>query len=65
MSNKARREAIGLKMSDSYIRNLKMAEHLSHWREKKRPELTSLVAAVRPIRRQRSSRNICRVTSVQ
>ena len=47
MTYKARRKATGLKMSDSYIRDLALAEGLKHWRAKKRPELTPDVAAER------------------
>ncbi len=47
MSYKKRREAIGLKMSDSYIRDLVIAKGLKHWRAKKRPELTPVVATER------------------
>jgi hypothetical protein len=39
-----RRTATGLKMSDSYIRDLALKEGLTHWRAKKRPELTQEVA---------------------
>jgi hypothetical protein len=34
-------------MSDSYIRDLAIAEGLKHWRVKKRLELTPVVAAKR------------------
>jgi transposase len=34
----------GLKISDSYIRDLALKEGLTHWRAKKRPELTQEVA---------------------
>ena len=47
MTYKQRREATGLKMSDSYIRDLTIAEGLKYWRAKKRPELTPVVAAER------------------
>ena len=47
MSYEKRREATGLKMSDSYIRDLAIAKGLKHWRAKKRPELTPEVAAER------------------
>jgi hypothetical protein len=47
MSYEKRREATGLKMSDSYIRDLAIAEGLKHWRAKKRPELTPVIAAER------------------
>ncbi|RDL41719.1 uncharacterized protein BP5553_01698 [Venustampulla echinocandica] len=42
-----RREDTGLKMSNTYIKNLARANSLFHWRAKKRPELTSKVAAIR------------------
>ena len=47
MTYKQRREATGLKMSDSYIRDLVIAEGLKYWRAKKRPELTPVVATER------------------
>jgi hypothetical protein len=47
MSYEKRREATGLKMSDSYIRHLAIAKGLKHWRARKRPELTPVVAAER------------------
>ena len=43
----ARREATGLDMSNSYIKGLARSEGLTHWRAKKRPELTEEVAALR------------------
>jgi transposase len=47
MTYQQRRDATGLKMSDSYIYRLAIAENLSHWRAKKRPELTEAVAGQR------------------
>jgi hypothetical protein len=40
-----RREHTGLKMSNSYIYNLATSEGMTHWRAKKRPELTEAHAA--------------------
>ena len=42
-----RREDTGLTMSNSYIKNIARENSLKHWRAKKRPELTSKVAALR------------------
>jgi hypothetical protein len=42
-----RRKATNLKMSNSYIKNLARANGLSHWRAKKRPELSEANAAAR------------------
>jgi hypothetical protein len=42
-----RRDAVGLKMSDTYIKNLAKANGLTHWRAKGRPELTVVHAAER------------------
>ena len=47
MTYERRRETIGLKMSNSYIRELAIAEGLKHWRVKKRLELILVVAAER------------------
>lgn len=43
----ARRKDTGLKMSNTYIKNLARRYGIHHWRAKKRPELTSEVAALR------------------
>jgi hypothetical protein len=42
-----RQEATDLKMSNSYIKDLARVNNLSHWRTKKRPELTEANAAAR------------------
>lgn len=42
-----RREDTGLKMSNTYIKDLARAEGIHHWRAKKRPELTVKSAADR------------------
>ena len=47
MTYERRRETTGLKMSNSYIRELAIAKGLKHWRAKKRPELTLVVATER------------------
>ena len=47
MTYEKRRETTGLKMSDSYIRDLTIATGLKHWCARKQPELTPVVAAKR------------------
>jgi len=47
MTYEQRRESTGLKMSDSYIYRLATENGLTHWRAKKRPELSEAVAANR------------------
>lgn len=42
-----RRKATGLKMGNTYIKDLARANGLSHWRAKKRPELSEANAAAR------------------
>ena len=44
MTYDQRRDHTGLKMSNSYIYYLAIDAHLSHWRAKKRPELTDVTA---------------------
>ena len=47
MTYEQRRESTGLKMSDSYIYRLATENGLTHWRAKKRPELTEAVVEQR------------------